>query len=195
MEKLLDKQGRLQEQIDHLGLWELDRKLDIAMDALRLPPGDADVTTLSGGERRRVALCRLLLAAAGHAAARRADQPSRRRERCLARALSRTSSRVPSWRSRTTGTSWTTWRSGSSSSIAAPGSLGGQLLQLAGAEAEAARAGGEAGLGPAAHPGARTRVGADVAEGAPGQEQGAYHARTRSCVPRRSARARAASRS
>ena len=61
MNRLLEKQGRLQDQIDHLGAWELDHKLDIAMDALRLPPGDADVTTLSGGERRRVALCRLLL--------------------------------------------------------------------------------------------------------------------------------------
>jgi sulfate-transporting ATPase len=61
MEKLLDKQGRLQEQIDHLGLWELDHKLDMAMDALQVPPGDASVATLSGGERRRVALCRLLL--------------------------------------------------------------------------------------------------------------------------------------
>jgi ATP-binding cassette ChvD family protein len=61
MNKLLDKQGRLQERIDHLGLWELDHKLDLAMDALRLPPGDADVATLSGGEKRRVALCRLLL--------------------------------------------------------------------------------------------------------------------------------------
>ena len=61
MNKLLEKQGRLQEQIDHLNLWELDHKLDLAMDALRLPPGDADVTKLSGGERRRVALCRLLL--------------------------------------------------------------------------------------------------------------------------------------
>ncbi|MDX2121483.1 MAG: energy-dependent translational throttle protein EttA [Gemmatimonadota bacterium] len=61
MTKLLEKQGRLQEQIDHLNLWELDHKLDLAMDALRLPPGDADVTRLSGGERRRVALCRLLL--------------------------------------------------------------------------------------------------------------------------------------
>ncbi len=61
MTKLLEKQGRLQEQIDHLGLWELDHKIDMAMDALRLPPGDADVTKLSGGERRRVALCRLLL--------------------------------------------------------------------------------------------------------------------------------------
>ena len=61
MNKLLEKQGRLQEQIDHLNLWELDHKLDLAMDALRLPPADADVGTLSGGERRRVALCRLLL--------------------------------------------------------------------------------------------------------------------------------------
>jgi sulfate-transporting ATPase len=61
MNKLLDKQGALQERIDALGLWELDRHIDIAMDALRLPPGDADVATLSGGERRRVALCRVLL--------------------------------------------------------------------------------------------------------------------------------------
>ena len=61
MERLLDRQGRLQEQIDHLGLWELDHKLDMAMDALQVPPGDTDVTKLSGGERRRVALCRLLL--------------------------------------------------------------------------------------------------------------------------------------
>ncbi len=61
MNRLLEKQGRLQDQIDHLGVWDLDHKLDIAMDALRLPPGDASVSTLSGGERRRVALCRLLL--------------------------------------------------------------------------------------------------------------------------------------
>jgi energy-dependent translational throttle protein EttA len=61
MNKLLERQGRLQDQIDHLGLWELDHKLDLAMDALRLPPGDADVARLSGGEKRRVALCRLLL--------------------------------------------------------------------------------------------------------------------------------------
>ncbi|HVX87472.1 MAG TPA: energy-dependent translational throttle protein EttA, partial [Gemmatimonadales bacterium] len=61
MTRLLEKQGALQERIDALGLWELDRKIDIAMDALRLPPGDADVTKLSGGERRRVALCRILL--------------------------------------------------------------------------------------------------------------------------------------
>jgi ATP-binding cassette ChvD family protein len=56
-----DELGRLQDQIDAQNLWELDRHVETAMDALRLPPGDADVSTLSGGERRRVALCRLLL--------------------------------------------------------------------------------------------------------------------------------------
>jgi len=61
MEKLLDRQARVQEQIDAHDLWSLDNKIEIAMDALRLPPGDADVNTLSGGERRRVALCRVLL--------------------------------------------------------------------------------------------------------------------------------------
>ncbi len=61
MNRLLEKQGALQERIEALGLWELNRKIDIAMDALRLPPGDSEVTRLSGGERRRVALCRVLL--------------------------------------------------------------------------------------------------------------------------------------
>jgi sulfate-transporting ATPase len=61
MEKLLAEQARLQDVIDSTNAWELDRTLDIAMDALRLPPGDADVTKLSGGEKRRVALCRILL--------------------------------------------------------------------------------------------------------------------------------------
>ena len=61
MDKLLAKQGRVQEQIDAHNLWELDRKIEIAMDALRLPPADADVSKLSGGEKRRVALCRTLL--------------------------------------------------------------------------------------------------------------------------------------
>jgi ATP-binding cassette ChvD family protein len=61
MTALMDKQGRVQEAIDHAGAWELDHKIDVAMDALRCPPGDQDVATLSGGEKRRVALCRLLL--------------------------------------------------------------------------------------------------------------------------------------
>ncbi|MFQ5786091.1 MAG: energy-dependent translational throttle protein EttA [Alphaproteobacteria bacterium] len=61
MDALLAEQAELQEKIDAAGGWDLDRTLDIAMDALRCPPGDAEVSTLSGGERRRVALCRLLL--------------------------------------------------------------------------------------------------------------------------------------
>ena len=61
MNDLIEKQAKLQDRIDATGAWELDRKIEIAMDALRLPPGDVDVSTLSGGEARRVALCRVLL--------------------------------------------------------------------------------------------------------------------------------------
>ena len=61
MEKVLDEQSRIQDKIDAANAWDLDSRLELAMDALRLPPADADVTMLSGGERRRVALCRLLL--------------------------------------------------------------------------------------------------------------------------------------
>jgi len=61
MTKLLEEQSKVQEQIDSQNLWELDRSIEIAMDALRLPPPDADVNTLSGGEKRRVALCQVLL--------------------------------------------------------------------------------------------------------------------------------------
>jgi energy-dependent translational throttle protein EttA len=61
MEKILDEQARIQDKIDASNAWDLDSRLELAMDALRLPPPDADVTKLSGGERRRVALCRLLL--------------------------------------------------------------------------------------------------------------------------------------
>ncbi len=63
MNALLEEQGQVQDLIDRTDAWNLDRMLDTAMDALRLPPGEADVSTLSGGERRRVALCRLLLSA------------------------------------------------------------------------------------------------------------------------------------
>ena len=61
MNELLEEQSTLQDKIEAAGAWDLDRKIEIAMDALRLPPGDSDVTHLSGGERRRVALCRVLL--------------------------------------------------------------------------------------------------------------------------------------
>jgi energy-dependent translational throttle protein EttA len=61
MEKVLEEQSRIQDRIDASNAWDIDSRLELAMDALRLPPPDADVTKLSGGERRRVALCRLLL--------------------------------------------------------------------------------------------------------------------------------------
>jgi ATP-binding cassette ChvD family protein len=61
MQTLLDEMGQLQDKLDHAGAWDLDSKIEMAMDALRTPPGDADVTVLSGGERRRIALCKLLL--------------------------------------------------------------------------------------------------------------------------------------
>jgi ATP-binding cassette ChvD family protein len=61
MEKLLAEQARVQDQVETLNAWELDRQIEIAMDAMQLPPADADVTSLSGGERRRVALCKVLL--------------------------------------------------------------------------------------------------------------------------------------
>ncbi|HYL01694.1 MAG TPA: energy-dependent translational throttle protein EttA [Steroidobacteraceae bacterium] len=63
MQRLLDRQAQLQDAIDAAGGWELERKLEIAADALRLPPWEASIATLSGGEKRRVALCRLLLSA------------------------------------------------------------------------------------------------------------------------------------
>ena len=61
MTALLEKQGKLQDKIDHLNAWDIDAQLDMAMDALRCPPGDTKIEVLSGGEKRRVALCRLLL--------------------------------------------------------------------------------------------------------------------------------------
>ncbi len=61
MDKVLEEQGKVQDRIEAVGGWDLDSRVELAMDALRLPPPDADVTKLSGGERRRVALCRLLL--------------------------------------------------------------------------------------------------------------------------------------
>src|SRR5881409_1683994 len=99
MERLLEDQAKVQDQIDAANAWELDRTLEIAMDALRCPPPDADVSAISGGERRRVALCRL--------------QPG-----------DRFGVQAPSSRSRTIATSWTTSPAGSSSSTAARAFLG-----------------------------------------------------------------------
>jgi ATPase subunit of ABC transporter with duplicated ATPase domains len=76
-----DEGAKLQDIIDAQNLWDLDSQVEMAMDALRCPPGDATVDNLSGGEKRRVALCRCCFCAARPAAARRADQPPRRRKR------------------------------------------------------------------------------------------------------------------
>jgi len=83
MNDLIEEQGRLQDKLDHMDAWNLDSRLELAMDALRTPPGDTAVSVLSGGERRRVALCRLLLQQPD-TAARRTDQPPRRGIRRLA---------------------------------------------------------------------------------------------------------------
>ncbi len=68
MDKLIERQGEVQEKLDALNAWDLDSRLEMAMDALRCPPGDTPVKVLSGGEKRRVALCRLLLQAARYSA-------------------------------------------------------------------------------------------------------------------------------
>jgi ATPase subunit of ABC transporter with duplicated ATPase domains len=91
---IMARQGELQEKIDTLGAWDVTPQVEMAMDALRCPPGDTLVDTLSGGERRRVALARLLLQKPDHPAARRADQPPRRRERALARTAPRRATRA-----------------------------------------------------------------------------------------------------
>ena len=117
-----DEFARVQEQIDAVDGWNLDTTLEIAMDALRTPPGDADVATLSGGERRRVALVPPAAPPARPAAARRADQPPRRRVGRLARAPPPGLRRARSSRSPTTATSSTTSPAGSSSSTAAAAS-------------------------------------------------------------------------
>ena len=160
------------------------RTLEIAMDALRLPPGDADVTTLSGGERRRVALCRLLLDGARPAAARRADQPPRRRVRRLAREAPRglqghgrrghPRPLLPRQRRRLDPRARPRPRH----------PVQGQLLRLARAEAGAAGPGGAPGDRPPAHDRPRARVGAPDAAGPPHQGARPGSTATRRCWPR-----------
>ena len=88
MEKLIDKQAQIQEKIEAANGWELENELEVAMDALRCPPADAKVGVLSGGEKRRVALCRLMIQEPDILVARRADEPSRCRVRAMAGAAS-----------------------------------------------------------------------------------------------------------
>ena len=158
MATLLEEQGELQEQIDAANGWELERTVEIAMDALRCPPGDADPATLSGGERRRVALCRLLLEKPDLLLL---DEPTNHLDAGIGRlagALPQGLLRhgdgrhprplLPRQRHRLD--------PGARSRARHP--LRGQLLVVARAEAEAARHRGEAGDGAAADAGARARL-------------------------------------
>ena len=174
MDKVLEEQAKVQDRIEAANAWDLDSRLELAMDALRLPPGDADVTTLSGGERRRVALCRLLLQVARPAAARRADQPSRRRVGRLARALPQGLSRHRRRASRTIATSSTTSPAGSSSSIAARAFRGKATTRPGWSRSRTASRMEEKSREPAAAD-ARARAGLDphVAARAAGEGQGA----------------------
>ena len=169
---LLAEQAKVQEQIDRADAWSLDATLDRAMDALRLPDGDRDVTTLSGGERRRVALARLLLSVARPAAPRRADEPPRRRVGRLARALPRG---VQGHRRRGHPRSLLPRQRRRLDPRARPrqgAPVRGQLLVLARAEAGAARGRGEDRVGAPPDARARARVGAREPERAPREGEG-----------------------
>ena len=116
---LMEEMGKLQDAIDAANGWDLDSQLSQAMDALQCPDPDMPVNVLSGGERRRVALCRLLLEAPDLLLL---DEPTNHLDaesRAVAGASSCIATRAPCWPSRTTATSWTTWPSGSARSTAA----------------------------------------------------------------------------
>jgi ABC-type multidrug transport system ATPase subunit len=171
-EETADEFGRLQEQIDAADAWNLDTMLDTAMDALRLPPSDADVSRLSGGERRRVALCRLLLRAPDLLLL---DEPTNHLDAESVGWLERhledykgTSSRSP-----TIATSSTTSRAGSSSSTAATGCRSRATTRAGSSRSRSGSRRRRAGVRPPAHDRAGARVGPREPEGPAQEGQGA----------------------
>ena len=173
MTKLLDEQAKVQEQIEAANAWELDRKIEIAMDALRLPPGDAGVTTLSGGERRRVALCRVLLEQPDMLLL---DEPTNHLDAESVAWLERHLAEFPGTVVAVTHDRYfldnvAGWILELDRGHGIP--YEGNYTRVAGPEAHAARAGGEARVGTAAHAAARAGVGADGAAGAAGEVQSA----------------------
>ncbi len=191
---LLAEMGKLQEELDHRNAWDLDAQLEQAMDALRCPPPDADVSVLSGGERRRVALCKLLLQKARPAAARRADQPPRRRERAVARAAP---GEVPRHGGRDHPRPVLPGQRGPVDPRTRPRPrlpLRGQLLHLPGDQGVPAEGRGGQGCETAQAPDRRTGLGAFQPQGAAGEEQVPTGRATRRWPPRPSAPASSTSR-
>ena len=171
-DKLGDEQAELERKIEAANAWDLQRNVEIAMDALRLPPGDADVTNLSGGERRRVALCRLLLSRPTCCCSTSPPTTSTPSRWPGSSGSCRTTP-APSWPSPTTATSSTTSPAGSSNSTAAGASLTRATTRAGSSRSRSgSQAGGEPGLGPPTDPGPRARMGAHGPQGPPGQGQG-----------------------
>ena len=171
-----DEFARLQDQIDAQNLWDLDKQVEIAMDALRLPPGDADVTTLSGGEKRRVALCRLLLQPADMLLL---DEPTNHLDAESVAWLERFLKEFPGCVVAITHDRYfldnvAGWILELDRGRRHP--VGGQLLVLARAEGPAPDAGGEGSLVPPSDARARARVDPHGAPRAAGEGQGPHHA-------------------
>ena len=176
MTKLLEEQGKLQDKIDAAGGWELERKLDVAADALRLPPWDADVQSLSGGERRRVALCRLLLSKPDMLLL---DEPTNHLDAESVAWLERFLERFPGHRHRGHARSLLPRQRRGLDPRARPRprhSVARQLHLLARAEGAAPAARREAGSRAAAHDQDRARVGAHESRRAAREGQGASRA-------------------
>ncbi len=190
---LLAEQAEVQDRIDRADAWSLDQQLDRAMDALRLPDGDRDVTTLSGGERRRVALCRLLLSAPDLLLL---DEPTNHLD---AESVAWLERHLESYKGTVMAVTHDRYFLDNVAGLdprARPGQgtpVPGELLVLARAEGGPARGRGEAERRPPTHAPARARVGAHEPDRAPREVEGAPH-RVREAVSRRTRR-RASTRS